>query len=312
VKDNETGKLELLIGSFILGGLILIMGMILLTSEGLALFGNSYKVVVELTHIGDLKKGAPIKQGGVKIGKVESITLIKKMIEIECNIDRDYQLTADCNAHIANAGLVGDTFLEIAQGVSDEVLPMDGQGANIPRIHGESQVGMSEIMGKVQDIANDIQELVKNLNVIVGDENVQSDIKQTVENVNKTTKEAEALVIRLRSSATMIEEASKDVSKTTDAARKMIETVSQLGISDLLADNKMADRIVSQWVSENRRLSAEDMALEWKRFSAIQRSMHGFLLDPKYQDGIPPWKKEGLEKWRAENLKKHEEYQSGE
>jgi len=307
VKDNETGKLELLIGSFILGGLILIMGMILLTSEGLSVFGNSYKIVVELTHIGDLKRGAPIKQGGVKIGSVDSIKLIKKTIEIECNIDRTYQLTADCTAHIANAGLVGDTFLEIAQGESDESLPMNSDGPAIPRIHGESQIGMTEIMGKVQDISEEIQELVKNLNVIVGDEEVQADIKQTVDNVNHTTKEAEALVIRLHSSAKMIEEASQDVSKTTEAARKMIETVSQLGISDLLADNKMADRIVSQWVSENRRLTAEEMALEWKRFSALQRSMYPILRDPKYSEGVPPWKKEGLDRWRAEQLKKHEE-----
>lgn len=311
MKDQETRKLELIIGAFILGGLALIMGMIVITSDGLSFFSNDYAVVVELTHIGDLKPGAPIKQGGYKIGKVRKIGMTGRLIEIECRIDRRRQLSQDCTAHIANAGLVGDTFLEFAQGVSDKYLPMSDKAKDAPHVRGESPMGMTEMMGQMQKIGNEVTLLVKNLNDIVGDDQVKSDIKQTVNNVNGTTAEAEKLVARLRLSAEKIEEAASDVSKTTEAARKMIVTVSELGLSDLLADNKMADRIVTQWVAENRRLSAEEMALEWKRFSSQQKAMYGIILDPGHADGVPPWKKEGYEQWKSEHLKKHSEFRSG-
>lgn len=218
--ETNTGKLELAIGAFILSGIAAIMFMVLYMTGGVSLTDDTYTVVVEIQNIGDLKAGAPVKLGGVQIGTVRRIFIAQDSIRIIAGIERKYKLRSDTQAAIATSGLVGDSFLEVTRGKSDKFLPQIAAEDSAPHIEGISQAGMGEILSQVQQIGAQVQDLVKNLNIVVGNADFRNNIVESMSNVNVATREAGELLASLRGEMKKVAEAIENVVQITDAAGK--------------------------------------------------------------------------------------------
>lgn len=234
----STRHTELLVGTFIVAGLVLAAGMILFVTD-FSLFSSHYLVVVEMEHIGDLAVGAPVKRGGLKIGRVSEISLQKNGIRVVTLIDERVQLTRDVEARTQTQGVVGDTFMEFSQGQSSDPLPqahtLDQALAN--PVPGIGSVGMNEILHQVQDIGQEIISITKNVNEIIGDDKVKSDIRETIGNVNATSLEAKRFLKSLNRMSANVELASKDIVATTARIRKISATF-EVAINDTIGDKR--------------------------------------------------------------------------
>jgi phospholipid/cholesterol/gamma-HCH transport system substrate-binding protein len=120
---------ETLVGLFVLLGLA---GLVFLSLQAanLASFGNrdSYTVTAKFDNIGGLKARAPVRSAGVTVGRVTSIRLDPATYQgvVTMEIDKDVTFPKDSSARILTAGLLGDQYIGLEPGPSDQMLAAGG------------------------------------------------------------------------------------------------------------------------------------------------------------------------------------------
>jgi len=232
---------EILIGAFILAGVIIVSGMIIMGGST-SFFSSTYKVVVDIAHVGDLRVGAPLKLGGFPIGRVTDITLGQRNLEIELDVDANRKLPNDCTAHITTAGLVGDAFLEIKLGTSKVFLKQVTAAKEADRIKGQGPIDYNELLGQVKVIGTEITSIVGHVNDLIGNPDVKKDIRETIANLNATSIEAKRFLISLRKSSDYIQTAAKDVSDTVKRVKEMSGTIKNT-VDKTIGDEKNVEKI---------------------------------------------------------------------
>jgi phospholipid/cholesterol/gamma-HCH transport system substrate-binding protein len=86
---------------------------------------GSYKVMARFENIGSLKVRARVSMAGVVVGRVSHIGFDNKTYEaiVEMHIDPTYDtLPVDTSASILTAGLLGEQYIGLSPGGSDEHL----------------------------------------------------------------------------------------------------------------------------------------------------------------------------------------------
>lgn len=117
-------KLEFSVGLFIILGLLAIAVLAFqVAGIGLEPLNNSYRIKAQFSNIGTLKPRAPVKIGGVIIGRVGEITLSRQdfIPTVTLNIQGNYdQLPETSSASILTSGLLGEQYISIVPGFIDE------------------------------------------------------------------------------------------------------------------------------------------------------------------------------------------------
>ena len=119
-------RLEFAVGAFLLLALAsLLVLAIASTNQKFGFGGDSYPIKARFTNLGQLRKSAPVKIGGVVVGQVGDITLdpVKFDSVVTLNIDNRYKdLPADTSAGIFTSGLLGENYIGLSPGGDPEVL----------------------------------------------------------------------------------------------------------------------------------------------------------------------------------------------
>ena len=96
--------------------------------------------------MGDLKPGAPVKMGGVRVGQVHAIELDPQTFDAEVilYIDNHFKsIPADSSASIYTQGLLGSSYISLEPGFDEQVLKNDSM---IQTTH--SAVILEHLIGK--------------------------------------------------------------------------------------------------------------------------------------------------------------------
>ncbi|PMH42528.1 outer membrane lipid asymmetry maintenance protein MlaD [Vibrio sp. 10N.286.49.B3] len=129
---QQTRKLELWVGSFVLVGICAILVMIFQVADVTKLgSGNTYTLKATFDNIGSLKVRSPVKVGGVVIGRVSSITLDEEsyLPVVKLAIDSKYSQFPDTSSvKILTSGLIGEQYIGLTPGFifDDEEMLTDG------------------------------------------------------------------------------------------------------------------------------------------------------------------------------------------
>lgn len=139
-------KLETTVGIFMLIG-ILCLGYISVKLGKMEILGGDYYTVsAGFDSVSGLKPGARIEIAGVEIGKVERITLDPKSSDRALAIMKirtGVKITDDVIASVRTSGIIGDKFIKLKQGGSEEFLK------NNDRIQEtESAIDIEELVSK--------------------------------------------------------------------------------------------------------------------------------------------------------------------
>lgn len=116
--------IEIAVGVFVVIGMLSISYLTVKLGD-LSLFtDNHYSLTAKFDSVSGLNKGAQVEMAGVKIGEVRSISLdLKDQIAVVIlRINKEIQLTDDVIASVKTAGLIGDKYISISPGGSDEIL----------------------------------------------------------------------------------------------------------------------------------------------------------------------------------------------
>ena len=136
-------NIELTVGLFLLAGFFC-FAYLSVNLGGIELFGShSYRVVARFDSVAGLKKGASVEISGVKIGKVNNIGLEDEQALVEIFIDIGVELQEDVIASIKTQGVIGDKYIRILPGGSEDLIADGGE-----IFETESAIDIEELISK--------------------------------------------------------------------------------------------------------------------------------------------------------------------
>jgi phospholipid/cholesterol/gamma-HCH transport system substrate-binding protein len=144
-ENMKKSNLEFTVGIFLIVGLVC-FSYLAIKVGGVGWFEEkTYQVKAKFNSISGLKEGANVEIAGVKVGKVEKIHLDNGLYEavVLLSIDNRVKLQEDSIASIRTAGIIGDRFVNIKPGGSDEIIQPGGQ-----LIETESAIILEELISK--------------------------------------------------------------------------------------------------------------------------------------------------------------------
>ena len=116
----------------VMGAVVLVVAAVFLffaysTSQLRAVQG--YEVTAEFERIDGIREGGDVRISGIKIGSVIAEKLDPKsfLATLRFSIDPAVKLPDDTVAEIVSAGLLGDKYLSLVPGGSDNVIPPGGR-----------------------------------------------------------------------------------------------------------------------------------------------------------------------------------------
>jgi len=116
----------------VMGGVVLVVAALFLflaysTSQVRAVQG--YEVSAQFDSVSGIHDGSDVRIAGVKVGTIVAETLDPKtfLADVRMNIDPAYKLPDDTVAEILSAGLLGDRFMALVPGGSEQTIPPGGR-----------------------------------------------------------------------------------------------------------------------------------------------------------------------------------------
>ena len=142
----NSAKLELVVGIFMLIG-ILCLGYLSIKLGKMELIGgNNYRISARFDSVSGLKPGARVELAGVEIGSVERIGLSNAsgdQAEVTMKIKDGITISDDVIASVRTSGIIGDKFIKLKPGGSDQQLKNGGRIRET-----ESAIDIEELVSK--------------------------------------------------------------------------------------------------------------------------------------------------------------------
>ncbi|MGH7228615.1 MAG: outer membrane lipid asymmetry maintenance protein MlaD [Nitrospiraceae bacterium] len=123
----QKAKLELVVGVFVLVGIICLGYLSIKLGKLELIGGNLYNVEAEFDSVSGLKPGATVEIAGVEAGRVKAITLKEDRGVVTLSILHDVTLFSDTIASIKTRGIIGEKFVSLSAGGGGEVLSAGGK-----------------------------------------------------------------------------------------------------------------------------------------------------------------------------------------
>jgi phospholipid/cholesterol/gamma-HCH transport system substrate-binding protein len=126
---QNTKTSDTLVGLFVACGIAALFFMAMQISN-LSSYSNEavYTITAHFENSGSLKVKSPISVAGVHIGRVSNISIDKTSYEavVEMQIKAQYQLPDDTSASIFTAGLLGEQYISLEPGGSEDYIQPNG------------------------------------------------------------------------------------------------------------------------------------------------------------------------------------------
>ncbi|HPC61449.1 MAG TPA: MlaD family protein [Verrucomicrobiota bacterium] len=170
-------RLEWKVGLFVFVGLVLIALLLLQFSKGLTMFQPTYRILLQATDVGGLKRGAGVLMSGVQVGTVSEIRLAEdgKSVVLELKIRRVFLIHRDAVFAIEQSGFLGDQYVAIRPQANAGPTFQDGD-----RAMAQKPFNLQEFMGSSGEFINRIDQTVKKLD-------------EAIENINRSVLSPETL-----------------------------------------------------------------------------------------------------------------------
>lgn len=120
---TQRSKTDFWVGLFVLLGAMALLFLALKAANLLSLnFNQTYTLTANFENIGGLKPRAAVKSAGVVVGRVQSIRFdgTDFSAKVQLDMDGDYAFPKDSSLKILTSGLLGEQYVGIEAGASDE------------------------------------------------------------------------------------------------------------------------------------------------------------------------------------------------
>ncbi|MBF0540830.1 MAG: MCE family protein [Nitrospirae bacterium] len=173
---------ELKVGAFVLAALVAAGFMTMKTGKTFWYKKAGYNVYTYFSDISGLDKKTKVKIAGVDVGVIEDITLEGDRAKVKIRLNPEVIIYEDAVAGIKATGLMGDKALEIQPGSSGNVIKEGGFIRN-----NKESFDMDNLALKMGTLADGLQNLISNVNSLVGSEDTKKMVLEILKNVSELT-----------------------------------------------------------------------------------------------------------------------------
>lgn len=228
-----SGKRKLILGIFIIGGVLLFCFGLFLIGSRKQLFSHHFTVYTEMPSMQTLQSGATVRVGGMDAGEVTGIEIPKNpssKFRLTLEVDEKFHpiVRKDSTTSIETAGMVGSKYIEIAQGSADS--PECPPHATLPSKQSPS---MSDLMRQGTEIAGDVKATITDLH---------KNADETLQSFTATARHVDGVIVSVRGN---VEQIASNTAHVTADARQIAAGVRQgKGVAgELLTDPKVAANV---------------------------------------------------------------------
>lgn len=230
---------EIKVGAFVFAGLCAIGLVIFLIGDERQLFSGKVDYQTVFTDVQGLKRGSPVRMGGVDIGSVSRVSYGENpkdnAIYVSLSIveAESRRIRADSVASIAGKGLLGDKMIVITAGSPGQ--PWLNEGATIASKESDD---LGEMMSKLGGISNRVDRVVENLEATTGelaDQELYKDLKSSVDSLShifKSLETGDGFAARLLHDKAEADRISRVVSNVERMTARLAETAS--GVNEVV------------------------------------------------------------------------------
>jgi phospholipid/cholesterol/gamma-HCH transport system substrate-binding protein len=123
----EKTKLELIVGAFVLIGIVCLGYLSIKLGKLEVIGGDRYEVEALFNSASGLKPGAAVEIAGVDVGRVKSIALKDDQAIVLLAVENNIKLYSDTFASIKTRGIIGEKFLSLSPGGGGDPLQAGGR-----------------------------------------------------------------------------------------------------------------------------------------------------------------------------------------
>ena len=256
-------RTELAVGIFVIIAVVIVMFLIIQMGE--RLFVREYEVTAYFENAAGLSPGVTVALAGVPIGKVRSIKLLTPddvrkldrkgtLVRVVLLIESKFAIPIDSELVLARTALLGEQSLTFSETDTMKYFPKDGSAViwntRLPPSPTE------EISRIFDDIKKDFGALIRNVNLVLGNEEFRSSLIATTVNIAVVTDKAKALTDDATAAAQSM---NAFLISANNVATQLDESIrNQDGlVGTLVSDEEFADEVKEMVRSLNR--SAADL-----------------------------------------------------
>lgn len=226
---------QILVGLFVLIGLIIIASAIYYVGQRQVLFGDKVKVTAVFENVAGLQPGNNVRYSGIKIGTVESIEIESdSTVIVELTIENSASrfIKKDATATIESVGLMGNKVVSIKPGSDNSQSISSGD-----QLLSKDPMALKDVMKSIQQTSNSAAALAKNLNDItiqiknakgtlgklVADTTMARKVEKAIVSLSKTSKNASEITQEIKRGEGLMNEMvynekwTRDVKSTLDS-----------------------------------------------------------------------------------------------
>ena len=174
MKEEVKAGLIVVVSFFILSGFVIFIG-------GSQTFQKLDPYYVKVLNAAGIEEGTQVKLGGVRVGRVLSVTpprFAGEPVTITIGVQKGTTLYKGTKASISQAGFVGDLYVLLAiDRTADEKLRV---GDTIPS---EEQVQFTVLMARLDNISQSVDGLIKDIRLVFSDSNIK-EVGSLLKNAN--------------------------------------------------------------------------------------------------------------------------------
>lgn len=257
---------------------LVVLGYLILRVEDLSLFdGPERRIDVLFDSVVGLDDKAPVRVAGVRVGRVDGISLEGQRAKVSLVLEEDVELGAGSSASIANAGILGDKYVEL--------IPARAGAPPLPEgamLEGTTPLTFDDALGQIGELAQSFGAISGDL----ADQNLGQTLARLLDNLEATSADVRELIRANRSNvdstAANFERASATLAQELP---KLSQQLSQLlaEVRGVVAENRGS---LNEGLASVEELSAklEKSAEDLNRISAQLASGEGSLGKLIYSD----------------------------
>ena len=224
-------------GVFVLVSLTVLLIAVWVMGTEREIFSSQKEFFASFSDVKGLNPGAPVRLGGLTIGRVDEIRFTEDPSNTNVNVailvNERYlnRVRADARVSLETQGLLGDRFLNISVGRSPQELP---PGSAIEPVEASE---ITDVLSKAGTIVDNTVEISENLKVVSDNlkTNASSDLSEGMKNLNEVAKNINEITKQIRSgkglahSVIYDSSGSSTVSAFTEAATNLAKTAADIG-----------------------------------------------------------------------------------
>ena len=196
---DKTLRKNILLGFFVLVGIILFIVGIFLVGSKNEMFTKTFAITAKFTNATGLKAGSNVRYNGVKVGIVKSVMLVNDtLVQVDMMIEQSKRpfILKTAIASIASDGLMGDKIVNISAGKNPglQVQDNDTLQANNPLVTDQVLQTLSQSNENIKVITDNLKKITSDLNsnngsvqLLYKDSLMAKNLKQSFTNLGAIT-----------------------------------------------------------------------------------------------------------------------------